>query len=305
MQVIERGAGYGPRVAVVGGIHGDEPAGEAIVTRLARHLDYDTVEGTVQLVIANEPALAAGKRYLDTDLNRAFPGDPESDDYEEALAARLADLLDGAEAVLVLHTSHSAPPPFAIYSRLTDSVRRSVSAMPVDYVMNASDLRSNTLDSMIPHAVSLEAGKQGSEEAIEFGYEAALAFLRAHGVLTDEDPTFTETTIVTGHEEVPKGGGEPHVYYQNFEEIPVGEVFARDDVYTHRVEETGIVPVLASEHGYTDIFGIYGTIEGTLEPPAEDVPLEQTHEQSAPPKTTDSPRSDATETVTENVEQSK
>jgi len=271
METIDRGSAGSARVAIVGGIHGDEPAGERIVRRLADELGeagQGSGDGIVRLIIANEPALTAGTRYTDADLNRAFPGDADSDEYERALAPRLAAELEGMDAVLALHTSHSAPPPFAIYSDLTPSVRRTVTAMPVDYVVDAGGLRGTTLDSTIPHTVSIEVGRQGSEEAVEFGYEACLAFLRAHGALDDEPPTFTETTVVAGDEEVPKGDGEPAVHFANFEEIPVGEVFAEDDVYTHRVEEEGVVPILASEEGYEEIFGIYGRMMGTLEPPA-------------------------------------
>jgi len=268
MKTIERGSAGSSRVAIVGGIHGDEPAGEKIVRRLAAALDTEgSGDGVVRLVIANEPALAAETRYTDTDLNRAFPGDPESDEYERALAPRVAAAVDGMDAVLALHTSHSAPPPFAIYSELTPSVRRSVTGMPIDYALDSGNLRSTTLDSVVPHTVSIEVGRQGSEDAVEFGYEACLAFLRAHGALDDEPPAFTETTVVAGDEEVPKGGGEPHVYFENFERIPRGAVFAEDDVYTHRVDEEGVVPILASEHGYEEIFGIYGRIQHTLQPP--------------------------------------
>ena len=266
MKLIERGTGD-PRVAIVGGIHGDEPAGVRVVERLAETLTDGETDGTVQLVTANEPAVEAGERYVETDLNRTFPGDGTSDTYESALAARLVEILAGADAVLVLHTSHSAPPPFAIYSQLTDSVRRTVTGLPVEYAVDSSDLRGTTLDSVLPHTVSLEAGRQGSDEAAEFGYEAALSFLRVHGVRADEEPTFTEVKVAKGHEEVPKGSGEPHVYYSNFEEIPEGEVFARDDTYTHRVDEGGVVPILASERGYEDIFGVYGSFRESIEPP--------------------------------------
>ena len=274
MEIIERGATGSADVAVVGGLHGDEPAGERIVRQLADALpstEEATGEGTVRLIIANERALAAGVRYTDTDLNRAFPGDSESDEYERALAPRVLAAVEEMDAVLAIHTSHSVPPPFAIYSHLTESVRRTVTAIGVDYVLDASGLRGTTLDSAVPTAVSVEVGKQGSENAVTFGYSATLAFLRAHGALVDEPPTFSPVTIVEGLEEVPKGGGEPHVYYNNFEEIPEGEIFASDDVYTHRVDEAGIVPVLASETGYEDIFGLYGRITGTLEPPASDL----------------------------------
>jgi predicted deacylase len=265
MRLVERGSGR-PRVAVVGGIHGDEPSGERIVDRLVERLD-DDVEGTVQLLVANEPALAAGVRYTETDLNRAFPGEVNGEEYERPLATRITAILEGADAILALHSSRSAPPPFAIYSRLTESVRRTVAGLPVEYVLDAGSLRGTTLDSTLPHTVSIEVGEQGTETAVEFGYDATLEFLRAHGVLTDAAPTFTPTTVVKGLEEVPKGSGDPHVYYENFEEVPVGAVFARDDVYTYRVEREGIVPVLASEHGYEDIFGLYGRIQSTLDPP--------------------------------------
>ncbi|MFC7187303.1 succinylglutamate desuccinylase/aspartoacylase domain-containing protein [Halorubrum yunnanense] len=275
METIERGSAGSARVAIVGGIHGDEPAGERIVRRLADELhETGTGSGCVRLIVANERALAAGTRYTDADLNRSFPGDPDSDEYERALAPRLAAELEGTDAVLALHTSHSAPPPFAIYSDPTESVRRSVTGMPVEYVVDASGLRGTTLDSTVPHTVSVEVGRQGSEEAAAFGYEACLAFLRAHGALDDEPPTFTETTVVAGDEEVPKGGGEPHVHFANFEEMPEGAVFAEDDVYTHRVEEAGTVPILASERGYEGIFGIYGRVQGVIEPPG-DAPAEK------------------------------
>jgi len=269
MEIIERGSTGPAHVAIIGGLHGDEPAGERVVRRLVDRLperDETDGEGSIQLIIANERALAAGTRYTDTDLNRAFPGDAESDAYERALAPQIMEAVAGEDAVLALHTSHSAPPPFAIYSRLTDAVRRTVTGMPIEYVLDSSGLRSTTLDSVVPHSVSIEIGRQGSEEAVEFGSEASVAFLRAHGALADEPPTFTPVTVIEGLEEVPKGGGEPHVYYDNFEEIPQGSVFARDDVYTHRVDEDGIVPVLASEQGYDDIFGIYGRITDTLDP---------------------------------------
>ncbi|QAU13832.1 succinylglutamate desuccinylase [Halorubrum sp. BOL3-1] len=291
MQTIDRGSAGSTRVAIVGGIHGDEPAGERIVRRLAAELDPivdgETTEGDetterdgtiddearpeglVRLIIANEPAIAAETRYTDTDLNRAFPGDADSDEYERALAPRLTAELAGMDAVFALHTSHSAPPPFAIFSDLTESVRRTVTGLPVDHVVDASGLRSTTLDSTVPHTVSIEVGRQGSEEAVEFGHEACRAFLRAHGAVAGEPPTFSETTVVAGHEEVPKGGGEPHVHYANFEAIPKGAVFAEDDVYTHRVEESGVVPILASERGYDDIFGMYGRVTGVVKPPGE------------------------------------
>ena len=66
-----------PVVAIVGGIHGDEPSGVRAVERLRRAIgrgEFDLQRG-IALVVGNPPAVAAGVRYLDSDLNRSFPGD--------------------------------------------------------------------------------------------------------------------------------------------------------------------------------------------------------------------------------------
>jgi len=119
MKILDRAAAGDTYVAIVGGMHGDEPAGWRIVNRIADELpayDADEGEGRIRLIIANEPAIEAETRYTETDLNRAFPGDTASDAYEDRLAVDLAEAVAGADAVLAIHTSHSAPPPFAIYS---------------------------------------------------------------------------------------------------------------------------------------------------------------------------------------------
>jgi len=197
MRLVERGSGR-PRVAVIGGIHGDEPSGERIVDRLVDEVDDAVVHGTLQLLVANEPALAAGERYTETDLNRAFPGDEDAPEYERALATRVAAVLEGADAILALHASRSPPPPFAIHSGLTLSVRRTVTALPVEYVLDARNLEGTTLDSTLPHTVSLETGEQGSEDAVGFGCDATLAYRRAHGVPTDGAPTDSAMTTSSG-----------------------------------------------------------------------------------------------------------
>lgn len=264
---ITRGSGD-PTVAVVGGIHGDEPAGEAVIDRLEKaELELD---GTVKLIVANERALDAEVRYTDCDLNRSFPGDRDADEYEARLAADVYDAVEDAEAVLALHTSHSLPPPFAIFSGLTPSIRRTVTGMPVDFAVDSSALRGTTLDSVHPGTVSIEAGVQGSEEAVSFGTLASLAFLRAHRVLVDGPPVYTSVRRIKAHKEIAKGGGTPRLYYRNFRRIPEGALYAEDDEVTYRAADPNTVLVLASEHGYEDIFGMLGEYDGTIEPAETD-----------------------------------
>ena len=83
MKVVRKGDGE-PEFTVMGSVHGDEPAGkEAIERFLSEEREFHK---PAQFVIGNEKALLEGQRFLESDLNRSFPGDPESERYEERLA---------------------------------------------------------------------------------------------------------------------------------------------------------------------------------------------------------------------------
>jgi len=66
----------GPLMLVVGSLHGNEPAGvEAAQRVLARLAEGDTpFKGRFVAFVGSRAALAAGERYLDSDLNRAWNG---------------------------------------------------------------------------------------------------------------------------------------------------------------------------------------------------------------------------------------
>src|SRR6056297_3088905 len=115
MRVERLGEGE-PTIAVVGSIHGDEPCGrdgiEAVLS------DPPAMSQPVKFIVVNEEALAAGERYLELDLNRVFPGDSDSDVYEERLAAALTEELRDC-TVLSLHSTQSYDGMFALVDEVT------------------------------------------------------------------------------------------------------------------------------------------------------------------------------------------
>ena len=92
-----RGAKDGPKLAMFGGIHGDEPLGTEAVRRVLQQIDPEQVSGTIVAIpVANPYSFEAGKRFTPADglnLNRIFPGDSEGS-LTEQLAAVLAGILD-------------------------------------------------------------------------------------------------------------------------------------------------------------------------------------------------------------------
>src|SRR3954451_8308679 len=82
--------GEGPRVAVIGGIHGCEYSSIAAVTKLMRELEQADLKGTVTgvPVVSMESFRARSPFVVPHDgknLNRSFPGDPNGT-YTDKLA---------------------------------------------------------------------------------------------------------------------------------------------------------------------------------------------------------------------------
>ncbi|SEO72643.1 Succinylglutamate desuccinylase [Halogranum amylolyticum] len=266
MRVYQLGEGT-PEVAVVGSIHGDEPCGVRAIERLVAK--EPEVERPVKLVVANEEALDADVRYLDDDLNRAFPGDPEADSHERRLAHALQRELHDC-TVLSLHSTQSYSEPFALVDTV-DAVSRAICPrLPVDVVVETDRFTDGRLIEH-PHTIEVECGFQGSEEAVENAYWLTRSFLAATSALpapTVDDPIDAggrdDVTVFRLLEKIPKEPAtEYEVFATNFVRVESGERFAAVDGDSLHAE-TSFFPVLLSPYGYRDVFGYAADRVGTL-----------------------------------------
>jgi len=262
MRVVQLGEGE-PSVAVLGSIHGDEPCGrDGIEAVLA---DPPAVSRPVKFVVANEEALAAGERYLDTDLNRAFPGDADSDAHEERLAARLTDELRGC-TVLGLHSTQSYGGMFALVDELTPMAKAVCPRLSVDAVVQTTGANEGRIFSSIPATIEIECGFQGSPEAAANAEQVIREFLAATDVTDDPAPERRDALPVFQlGGPIPKDAAtEYEVFARNFEPLAAGDPIAAADgerVYA----EDAFYPVLLSAEGYENVFGYRATRLGTLD----------------------------------------
>lgn len=279
MRVEQLGEGT-PTVAVVAGIHGDEPGGVSAINRLAEA--SPPVDRPVLLVIVNERALEAGVRYVDTDLNRAFPGDPTVDAYESNLAYDLAELLAGC-TVLSLHSTKSHPEPFMVVDRVDPLVERLATALPVESVVDTGDFIQGRLFAAV-RTIEVECGLQGSDEAAAAALRLTLAYLRAMDVLAPEtaadlgaefgvDPiekdTPAETPVYRLIKQIPKATDtEYEVYVDNFEHVEDGTTFASSELGDVVADES-FYPVLLSADGYESMLGYVAQRQRIIQPPTQ------------------------------------
>ncbi|WP_331233400.1 M14 family metallopeptidase [Natronorarus salvus] len=260
MRVEQLGSGV-PEIAVVGGIHGDEPCGIRAIERI---LDASpSVERPVKFIVANELAAERGKRYLDIDLNRAFPGEQAANTHEGRLAYDLAEELEGC-ATLALHSTQSTGRAFAIADGVTPFAERVVPSLSVETLVTTGELVQGRLFTTA-RTIEVECGLQGSDRATETATRIVHEFLATMGVLHgDSVGGRGQIPVFELRSPIPKEGGEEYdVLAENFEPVGTGEPFASIDGRTVAAE-VPFYPVLLSPYGYREIFGYAAEQVGVL-----------------------------------------
>jgi predicted deacylase len=99
----------GPTVFLSAAAHGDELNGIEVVREVAHEWNHAELRGTlVCLPVLNVPAFLAQQRYLpiyDRDLNRSFPGDPESTSGKRIAHHLFTNFIEPCDLGIDFHTS--------------------------------------------------------------------------------------------------------------------------------------------------------------------------------------------------------
>ena len=108
----------GPRLIVLGAVHGNETSGTRGIERILAELDAATltiVRGTVTFVpVTNPLAYRKRQRMGDRNLNRNLYPNVQPRDYEDTIANVLCPMLAAHDVLLDLHSFHTAGEPFAM-----------------------------------------------------------------------------------------------------------------------------------------------------------------------------------------------
>ena len=202
-----RGASPGPTLIVIGGLHGNEPSGNAAMQRVAESLERarTPMRGDVTMVAGNLGALVRGVRFVDHDLNRGWSRErlaalraaaPETLDAEDREQLALAEALEaalgaarGPAFLLDLHATSAAGIPFAL-CRDSPEARRFAGAFPLTVVLGLIEALSGTLAGYLGDrctAVVVEGGQNSAPATIR-NHEAVLWLaLAAAGIVVEPD----------------------------------------------------------------------------------------------------------------------
>jgi succinylglutamate desuccinylase len=180
-----RGSEAGPSLIVVGGIHGNEPAGVRAAERVLARLGAMRLRGDFVALAGNVRALRLGCRYQRRDLNRQWsarallpaPADGDPDDAERLEQAELRAALDeavararGPVAFLDLHTTSADGIPFVMVG---DTIRHRAfaDAFPLPLILGLEEQLDGVLSEYMTAkgcvTLACEGGQHASPAAAE------------------------------------------------------------------------------------------------------------------------------------------
>jgi uncharacterized protein len=251
------GSRPGPTLAVVAGVHGDE------VACLGGLWDWlygtDLISGRVLACpVAHPAALHAGTRLgrEGADLNRVFPGDTSGSPTQRLAASLFAELLDGVDALLTMHSwsrtgatvpyvEYPATGPASAVERSAKLARSLRVAYIEAYAWEPGLLPAAAVARGVP-AVELEVGGLGTATAEGEAVAAAAIDGAAHwlGIVEGEGPaSVTPALEVRRHWLRTTQDGIVRQRRLLGDEVNAGEVVAEIREQTGRVVETLAAPV--------------------------------------------------------------
>lgn len=197
--ILVHGAGDGPTVTVMGGVHGFEYGGVDAAIRLSREVRPDRLRGRLIIApIVNRTAFERRSIYVcpldGKNPNRTFPGKPDGSPTERLTWHVFTHLMKPADAVVDLHAGDAieALVPFSIYPRtedrrVTETSRALAKAFGLPYLLG-SPLPGGSFaaaaEAGIPAFIA-EVGGQGmfEQEVSDRHYEGLENVLKHLGLL--------------------------------------------------------------------------------------------------------------------------
>lgn len=219
------------KILIIGCQHGDEKLGEKVIGRFGSK-GYKGVD----FILANEKAAKRNVRYIDQDLNRSFPGDPNGN-YEERRAAEILPIIQSVDIVIDIHTTTSEVKMVPIITSLNAEIERVINLTTAREIVIMGD--EAVKQSLIGHAragISLEFGLAYSqtEDAINEVQRVIEGLINDKPNITQERKIFYVSGKIPLEKELPKNT-------HNFEPL----------------EPDGIFPFLLHEKSYADFQGFY------------------------------------------------
>ncbi len=268
----------GPTLLILGGIHGNEPAGVLAADRVLPRIQERRADlrGEVVLLRGNTRALERKVRYIDADLNRQWTADnvrrrdsgnrgrPEMSELLEQgeLFAALREAVSRARGDVYFVDLHTTSAPGKPFATVGDTLRnrRFALSFPLTIVLGLEEQIDGTLLEYLNNLGAITMGfEAGQHEAItsvdhhealiwnatvatgNFRREDLAEFDHCRSLLKRAGGGRRVVEVRHRHAIVPEDGFQMEPGFRNFQPVRRGQVLARDGRGEITARETGLI----------------------------------------------------------------
>ena len=222
------------KIAVVYCLHGDEKYGEKVALNLPPSIDK---------IIGNPEAFSKNKRFIETDLNRCFPGNPAGT-YEERRASELKEMLEKYDIVIDLHSTSNVCPLFGIITSPNAEKIALAKRLGLNKLVIMPEIfaKGKALIDHVKGGISLEIGPHDEKSNID---EVLDSF---HHLINNEQSKGCEIFEVVNI--IKKEASNSSIF--NFQEVKKGQLIA-EDALLRQYADHDFTAILVDEKAYKDI----------------------------------------------------
>ena len=217
-------------IAIIICLHGDELFGLEVM---------DKLDENIPVFIGNPKAIQKKVRYIDIDLNRAFPGKKDGN-YEERRAFYLMNKLKKFKHVIDIHSSSSNLELFGILTEPNKEKLQLAKKLGLKKIVLMSEKLANGNSLIDNHdcAISLEIGPHEKKENVD----EVIKIINNPSNHKDDykSKMFKVFDIIKGN--------ETKLFIKNFQEVKKGELITKD-----MKAEFDFIPVFVGEKAYKNI----------------------------------------------------
>ncbi len=222
------------KLGIVCCLHGDERYG----------FEVSKNQSFFPFFLANKKAFIENKRFIDSDLNRSFPG-KENGNHEEKLAFELTKKLKSFDYVLDLHSSSNECPIFGVITKPNNEKIEFAKKLGLKklVIMKESFASGKALIDFVKCGISIEVGPHDRKENVEEAVQLIENFLNDKN--RNENIEIFEVIDVIKKE-------ADCITIKNFEYVKKGDLIAYDE-NNKQYAEFDFVPILVNENAYEGV----------------------------------------------------
>jgi succinylglutamate desuccinylase len=262
------GKGYWKEVIVLGNVmkkphiliniltHGDELIGLKVKKELEK---LNIKQGILDFQIANEKAYKEKKRFIDSDLNRVFPG-KKNGNYEEKLATKLLPKIKSVDLVIDIHSTTSDLKDALIVTKLNKKTKELINVINPKHLLFMNISKKTALISFAPIGISFEYGKDKDKKVLNKIVRDIKKLLKFYKMIDGKNSNKLSKTLTfkinKSFEKKPEQELDSKI--RNYKLIKKGDVVARNKEGKVVIAKEDFYPILFGNKNYETMFGFIG-----------------------------------------------